>query len=201
MVRAVFIRRRCWIFDMDGTLTVPVHDFDAIRDALGLQPGLPILEQLAGLSEAEAAPIHEKLGRIELDLAARGRAWPGVEGLLTALQERGARLGIVTRNRSDLARITLDVAGLGGFFVDEDIVGRDDAPPKPAPDGILGLLARWGASPSDAVMTGDYLFDLQAGRAAGTATILLDHDGTRPWREHADLVVSRLDASLLQEAR
>jgi phosphoglycolate phosphatase-like HAD superfamily hydrolase len=36
-------------------------------------------------------------------------------------------------------------------------------------------------------MVGDYLFDLQAGRAAGTATIYLDPTGRFPYAEHADL--------------
>jgi phosphoserine phosphatase len=31
-----FDRRDCWIFDMDGTLTVSIHDFDSIKRILGL---------------------------------------------------------------------------------------------------------------------------------------------------------------------
>ncbi|MEY4949417.1 MAG: hypothetical protein RL698_1628, partial [Pseudomonadota bacterium] len=40
---------RHWIFDLDGTLTVAMHDFDAIRTALDLPTGRPILEALAEL--------------------------------------------------------------------------------------------------------------------------------------------------------
>ncbi|MGH9885914.1 MAG: HAD family hydrolase, partial [bacterium] len=47
-------RRAHWIFDMDGTLTVAVHDFDAIRTELGLPQGKPMLEELA-LRPAEEA--------------------------------------------------------------------------------------------------------------------------------------------------
>ena len=39
--------QRVWIFDLDGTLTLPAHDFDRIRAELGLRPVWPILEQLA----------------------------------------------------------------------------------------------------------------------------------------------------------
>ena len=38
-----------WIFDLDGTLTIAVHDFDAIRDELGLPAGEPILEAMSKL--------------------------------------------------------------------------------------------------------------------------------------------------------
>lgn len=190
--------RHCWIFDLDGTLTVPVHDFDAIRRELGLAPGLPILEQLEALPVARAEALHRQLEEIELELARNGRAWPGVADLLGALRNRGARLGILTRNLKSLAEITLNEAGLGGFFAPEDVLGRTDAAPKPSPRGIALLLDRWGASSEDAVMIGDYLFDLQAGRAAGVATVLLDPKGDLPWHHLADRVVHRLDTSLLE---
>ena len=38
------LKRKNWIFDLDGTLTVAVHDFDAIRKELGIPAGLPIVE-------------------------------------------------------------------------------------------------------------------------------------------------------------
>jgi len=83
---------------MDGTLTVAVHDFDAIRLELGLPAGKPILEALADLPEAVAKGLFERLDELELELARRARAAEGAAGLLDALAERSARLGIVTRN-------------------------------------------------------------------------------------------------------
>ncbi len=192
-------RRTCWVFDLDGTLTVPVHDFDAIRRELGLPPGQPILEQLEELDPATADRLHGRLEAIELELARNARAWPGVAELLSTLRERGARLGILTRNLGSLAEITLNEAGLATFFAVEDVLGRSDAAPKPSPEGILRLLDRWGAPPEEAVMVGDYLFDLQAGRAAGAATVLLDVGGDRPWAHLADRVVERLDVTLLED--
>jgi phosphoglycolate phosphatase-like HAD superfamily hydrolase len=47
----ILSERDFWIFDMDGTLTVDVHDFDAIRTALGLPSGQPILEIIATMPE------------------------------------------------------------------------------------------------------------------------------------------------------
>ncbi len=190
--------RPAWIFDLDGTLTVAVHDFDAIRAELGLRPGQPILEQLAALPTDVAAPLHRQLGDIERDLADGARAQPGAAALLEALAGRGAKRGILTRNRQDLAWRTLRAAGLDRWFEEGDVLGRDDAPPKPSPAGIVALLERWAVPGSDAVMVGDYLFDLQAGRAAGTATVHFDVEGRFPWAEHCDRQVSRLHA-LLEE--
>ena len=36
-------QRTFWVFDLDGTLTVPVHDFAAIKRELGLDPEVDIL--------------------------------------------------------------------------------------------------------------------------------------------------------------
>lgn len=177
---------------MDGTLTVAAHDFALIRAQLGLPPGQPILEALAALPERESAPLWARLDVLELELAQRARPAPGAAELLAALRERGARLGILTRNSFANALVTLEAAGLGAFFAPADVVAREHAPPKPRPDGIRRLLARWNAGPEEAVMVGDYRFDLEAGRAAGVATVYVDLDGSHAFAKHADLRVTRL---------
>lgn len=166
--------RRHWIFDLDGTLTLAQHDFDAIRRDLGLEPGRPILEQLAAMPPSKSDPLHDELERMEEDLAREAQMAPGAHDLLSALHATGCRLGILTRNKRRLAHIALQATGLARFFEAPVVFGRDDAEPKPSPDGIQQILDIWGATPSDAVMLGDYVFDLQAGRNAGTATVLVD---------------------------
>lgn len=186
--------RAHWIFDMDGTLTVAVHDFDAIRAALGLAPKLPILEQLAQLPAERAQRLFARLDALELELARSARAAEGAIELLSALDARGARLGIVTRNSHATALETLRAAGLSRFFAPERIVDREAAAPKPDPGGIHRLLLAWSARADDAVMVGDYRFDLLAGRAAGTATVYVDPSGAFPFAEHADVSVRSLAA-------
>jgi len=179
---------------MDGTLTVAVHDFDAIRAELGLEPGKPILEQLASLPESRARQLFAQLDALELELARGARAAAGAERLLESLSGRGATLGILTRNSHANALETLRACGLARFFAAECVVGREAAAPKPDPQGIHRLLARWSAAPEAAVMVGDYRFDLLAGRAAGTATVYVDPEGAFPFREHADVSVDSLEA-------
>lgn len=60
---------RDWIFDRDGTLTVPTHDFEDVRRVLGLPVGKPILEEIAELKKEKAFQILERLDRIVLRLA------------------------------------------------------------------------------------------------------------------------------------
>jgi HAD superfamily hydrolase (TIGR01549 family) len=154
---------------------------------------LDILHFLASLPSAEAAARHARLIEIEYELADKTAAAPGAGRLLDQLLRRDARVGILTRNTREIALHTLGLIGLKGYFTSDDILGRDEAAPKPHPEGIEKLLATWGNVPDETVMVGDYLFDLQVGRAAGTATIHVDRSRAFRWPELADLEVATLE--------
>lgn len=189
------LERKHWVFDMDGTLTLAQHDFDVIRDELDLPEGLPILESLDRLSAEESAPLHNRLNEIELEIAAESKAADGAELLLESLLDRGANIGILTRNNKINIEVTLKAAGLYDFFNEEDLLSRDCITPKPAPDGILHLLNQWqeDVSPNnisnDAIMVGDHLHDLLSGRAAGTKTLYVDPKGEFVFKQNADVCI------------
>lgn len=184
--------RTHWIFDMDGTLTVAVHDFNAIRDALGLPQGRPILEQLEEMPEEKAKPLMARLDEIERDLAARAVPQAGAAELLRALEARGVELGILTRNSHEIAVETLRNCGLVEYFDTARVLGRESCAVKPSADGIRMLLRAWKAPATEAVMVGDYLFDLVAGREAGTATVYVDPSGRFEYADKADVCVRDL---------
>ena len=123
-----------------------------------------------------------------------GRTEPAVGAvqLVRALHEKGVRLGVLTRNTRANALSTLQRIGVLAYLAVEDVLGRDEAPAKPDPGGILQLAHNWGVEPSAAVMVGDYAFDLQTGRAAGAATRHVDPSGAFRWPELADLSVHTL---------
>ena len=176
---------RHWVFDMDGTLTVAVHDFAAIREALGIPPEHDILTHLAALPADVAAAKHAWLLEHERDLAVASRPAVGAVELVRELAGRGYRLGILTRNARELAHITLKAIGIADCFAAEDVLGRDEAPPKPHPGGLLKLAEAWQVAPSAMAMVGDYRFDLDCGRAAGTHTVLVNLPDN-PWPELTD---------------
>ncbi len=186
--------RSRWLFDLDGTLTAAVYDFDAIRAELGLPQGRPILEALAPHDPADALERTRRLAEIEAELARCALPADGAPALLETLARRSAGLGIVTRNSHANALATLRAAGLDRFFEPERVLGREAAAPKPSPDGLLRLLAAWRASPADGVMVGDHRSDLVAGRAAGVATVHVDPARRFRWPEHADVCVDSLTA-------
>ncbi|MFC3608721.1 HAD family hydrolase [Stutzerimonas tarimensis] len=170
---------------MDGTLTIAVHDFAAIRQALDIPADDDILHHLASLPDAEAAPKRAWLLDHERELACAARPAEGARELLEELQRRDCRLGVLTRNAHELALVTLEAVGLGEFFRPEEILGRDEAPPKPHPGGLLHLAARWQVAPQQLVMVGDFRMDLECARAAGARGVLVNTPDNL-WPELAD---------------
>jgi HAD superfamily hydrolase (TIGR01549 family) len=177
---------RHWVFDMDGTLTIAVHDFPAIKRALDIPEDDDILHHLAALPAEEAAGKRAWLLEHERELAYAATAAPGALELLHALRDRGCRLGVLTRNAHELALVTLQAVGMGDCFASDDILGRDEAPPKPDPGGLLHLAEKWSVPPRELVMVGDYRFDLQCARAAGARGVLVNLPDNL-WPELTDL--------------
>jgi len=181
-----------WIFDLDGTLTVSAHDFDHIRRELGLAPETPILEALHAMPESQAAPLWESLNELEFYYAGKASVMLGASELLQKLHDGGRQLAILTRNTMPVVEQTLQTCKIDHFFPLDHILDRDSCIPKPSPDGIKRLLEFWQADVEDTVMVGDYLYDLEAGKGAGVATVHLDTRGNVDWSEFTDIRVEQL---------
>ncbi|TGN08572.1 HAD family hydrolase [Leptospira ilyithenensis] len=188
--------KKNWIFDMDGTLTLAMHDFDAIKLALGLPMDSDILTSIGRLAPEEAKTKHIHLNEIELNIAKKATASPGTPKLLKQIKGKSHQLGILTRNCFANSIETLKASGLGEYFSSEFILCREHAEPKPSPNGILNLLNLWDAKPEDTLMIGDYLYDLEAGISAGVETVYIDPKGIFPFKNLATHMVRRLDEIL-----
>ncbi len=92
------LKRKHWIFDLDGTLTIAVHDFNAIRKELGIPEGQSIIKSLESLPVKESRKQKKKLEEIEEKLALNASPAPGVKRLLETLSSQDYFLGILTLN-------------------------------------------------------------------------------------------------------
>ncbi|WP_158545173.1 HAD family hydrolase [Bremerella cremea] len=158
------------IFDMDGTLVDSGLDFTAMRKEMGLRPGLPILEQLAALSQDERVVKEAILHRHEMAGAERAKLIEGADRLLAALAATGRPLAIVTRNSRETTAYTLDRLKLTPFF--DIVICREDGPHKPDPWAILEICRRWQLTASEVVMIGDFELDIQSAHNAGCPSVL-----------------------------
>lgn len=193
------------LLDLDGTVIDSValireSHRHAVRTVLGEEwpderlvanVGRPLIEQMAVFSPDHADELY-RVYRVwnHAHTADLLLAYEGVEEVLIGLKAAGRRLGIVTSKSHDAVDLAWEVLPtLRGLF-DVVIAAEDSARHKPDPAPILEALARLGAGPSGACYVGDAPFDLQAGRAAGVATIAV------PWGffPRATLVAESPDA-------
>ena len=173
--------RHC-VFDMDGTLTRAVHDFGYIRQQLAIPPEADILGHLDSLPEKQSRAAHHWLMEHERELAEQSIAATGAVELVQHLHQRGDRLAILTRNAQELASVTLQAIGLDQCFKQDDILGREQAIPKPAPDGMLKIARAWQVDSAHLCMIGDFHFDLRSARKAGAKAVLVNLPDN-PWPE------------------
>lgn len=181
-----------WIFDLDGTLTRPQHDFKAIKARLEIPLDADILGHLSGLPQAIAREKRAQLDAIEIELARRAEPAPGVVELIQTLVEAQIQIAVLTRNSKENALQALAAIGLAPYFPVARVLGRDEALPKPDPQGIVALLKECEVKAEAALMVGDYLYDLQCARQAGVASVHVDGAGHFPWPEWTDLAVTDL---------
>ncbi len=179
------------IFDLDGTITAPYFDFDAIREEIGVEKNAgPILEIMEKMSPAERLRAEKILLRHEQNAIEEATLNPNAKETLHALHNMGISVGILTRNRRDNATAIADKFGLEF----DAVVGREDGPVKPDAFGVLNLCRTFGVNPGETLVVGDYLFDLLCARAAGAVAVLLtNHPKFTEFTQYADFTIETID--------
>ena len=181
---------RAVIFDMDGTLTRPFLDFAAIRSAIGIPE--PLLENMLALPPGpDRERAFEVLGRFEEEAAELSELNDGARDVLEFLSDKEIPAGLVTRN----SRRSTDRVLRKHSLRFEIVVTREDAPAKPRPEPLWLICEKLGVPPPDALMVGDFKFDIVAGRNAGTRTALLTNGKTPAYLKEVspDHVLARLE--------
>jgi HAD superfamily hydrolase (TIGR01509 family) len=178
------------IFDLDGTLTEPFLDFDKIRRDMGLSPDAgPILEAMEKMEPIQRQEAERILGEHERRALEHSKLNPGAQQTLAALRRRGILLGVLTRNCRANA---MAVAKKHGLQFD-CIVGREDGPVKPDAFGVLRICESFGVDPRQALVVGDFLFDLLSANAAGAVSVLLtSHPQAHRFTGEAALTIDHL---------
>lgn len=171
---------RAVIYDLDGTLVDSREDLadsvNALLAELGL-PELPLPTVVTYIGEGAERLVRRSLGEAHEHLIGRAlprwsalyrerllrktRPYPGVAALLC---EAPALRAVLTNKPGALARDILEGLGLAAPFA--AVVGGDQAPRKPSPEGLLGLCRALGVAPREALLVGDSLIDVATGAAA-----------------------------------
>jgi pyrophosphatase PpaX len=104
--------------------------------------------------------------------------FPGIDGALQRLQQRGIRLAVVTGKGSHTARFTLQYLGLARYF-DRVEAGREDAVDKVT--AMQRVMTAWQIQPEDAAYIGDAASDIEQSAKAGVLPLAAE------WAETATI--------------
>ncbi len=177
---------RAVLFDLDGTLidSIPLL-VASMRHAFEGHPRAPSVAEWVALI---GTPLDGMIRRWALDEEdverlkdryktyqwahhdAMVRAFPGVPELLATLSARGVRMALVTSKLEPSARRSLEFLGLMRHF--EHVVGIEaTGRHKPHPEPVEHAMERLGARPEETAFVGDSPHDVEAGNAAGVATV------------------------------
>ena len=177
------------LFDLDGTLIDSLDDLANATNHMLLSLGRAAVtrEQVRGyvgqgarrlveraMPDAATDEIERGLSLFlvynEEHIVDRTRLYPGVVETLTTLRNADMTLVIVSNKNVALCCKVLKTLGADGYFA--SVIGADSLPErKPSAEPLLKVLRDFGIPPERAVMVGDSVNDIAAGKAAGMVTI------------------------------
>ncbi len=176
--------KKAIVFDLDGTLLntlddlcdstnyalaalhFPPRTLDEVRRFVG--NGIRKLIERA-VPDTASAEQTEECYRVfcehyKHNMENKTKEYDGISDMLSALQDAGYRMAIVT-NKADFAAQEL-CSTLFGKYVKTVVGSVDGRPNKPAPDGVYYALEQMGVTPDEAVFVGDSEVDIQTAHNA-----------------------------------
>lgn len=181
------------VFDMDGTLTVPVIDFPAMYKAVlghdqyisiksSSPSGIDILHHIEQWSPDKQQKAYEIIADFEQQGLDRLQIMPGAAELCCYLDSRNIRRGLITRNVKSAVDLFHERFGMSF----SPALSREFRPYKPDPAPLLHICSSWEVEPNEVMMIGDSLKDdVACGKRAGAFTCLLDETGRYDSPEYA----------------
>lgn len=185
------------LFDLDGTLTDPSGDFlVSIRHALSmvgvpapgdkellayLGPPLPVTLAALGVPDHEtAAATSAYRTRYESERSAGTRVHDGIPALLADLRHLGCRLGVATSKPRIIAEQVLSEVGLRDAL--DTVAGATLSEQHATKREVIAeALAQNGdPKPSDVVMVGDRIYDIEGARAHGIDAVAVSWGFAQP---------------------
>lgn len=184
---------RAIVFDLDGTLVDTAPDLHASlnhvltshgRRTVALEEAAPMIGGGAVMMitrgyEVTGRPVDKNslpelyemfLDHYERICTERSLPYQGVFEALNSFRDKGVKLGVCTNKPGRMADIVLNGLGFAGYF--SSVAGADRYPVrKPHPDHLLGVLKELDVTPTETVMVGDSMTDVNTARAAGTMVV------------------------------
>jgi phosphoglycolate phosphatase len=186
-----------YLFDLDGTLVDTAPDLNAALNHVLRSHGYPSVDEtltrhwvghgakklvLQALqlqkhrhdltAEHQDELVAAFIGYYEANIAELSQPYPGVVQALSELQQRGAKLAVVTNKLTRLSTPLLSALDLTRFF-DVIVCGDTAAAPKPAADPAVHACRSLDIAVEEALFVGDSDTDVRCARAAGCPVVVV----------------------------
>ena len=146
--------------DIGGTRAIPHDLWDRLDDI-----SFPAIARYLGVPAARQPRYVRRIFERMVDQAYQPALFDDIDGVLRALVREGP-VAILSSSPAAVIETTLDRAGLSACVA----AIRDGRDPASKTAKLPALLDQFGASPGQAVMVGDAISDIRAGRANGMRT-------------------------------
>ena len=183
------MEHKAFIFDLDGTLLntledlknsvnfamrsmgYPEHTLEQVRMFIG--NGIAMLIKRAVPQGTDEIDEKKTLGifteHYNAHLNDCTAPYPGVTESLTALKNRGVKIGVVTNKNDDSAKML--IAGYFGNLVDVTLGHLDGIPSKPNPEALLRVMSDLGVNAEETLYFGDSDVDVLTAKNAGVKSV------------------------------
>jgi phosphoglycolate phosphatase len=179
------------VFDLDGTLVDSRRDLvesanemlagygapaladDHIVSMIGCGVGTLVKRVIraAALDTPHEDALARFLTAYDARLTRHTRPYDGIPRVLDELRSHEVSMALLTNKPREQTVRILDEFGLSRYF--RWVVGGDGPwPRKPAPDAMRFLMNQASAGPSETILIGDSMVDLQTSRNAGVRVCL-----------------------------
>ena len=116
----------------------------------------------------------------------------GAEDVLNYCRQEAIPVGLVTSSEKSFVVNALRVMGISHHF-SVIVTANDVANFKPHPEPVLQALTKLEAQANQTLFIGDYVVDIQAGKAAGTHTALFFTDGHNRFHKYEHVAATEPD--------
>ena len=169
---------------MDGTIVNSYLDFKKIRDELGINQELGILEYLEQLEDkSQIKKAQDIVHRHELAGAKKSILMRDFLSFYNDLKDKLIPIGILTRNSKFVTNITLSKHNLKFDMT----LTRDCCKAKPDPEGLLQFSKAFKINPQEILYIGDYIFDIETAKNANAKSALILNDRNYEFKKDADI--------------
>lgn len=183
------MEHKAFIFDLDGTLLntledlknsvnfamrsmgYPEHTLEQVRMFIG--NGIAMLIKRAVPQGTDEFDEKKTLGifteHYNAHLNDCTAPYPGVTESLTALKNRGVKIGVVTNKNDDSAKML--IVRYFGNLVDVTLGHLDGMPSKPNPEALLRVMSDLGVNAEETLYFGDSDVDVLTAKNAGVKCV------------------------------